>query len=299
MKMQNLSKLTLAVLVTAQLLNLEGALAANVIQTNKTNNKMALEDPRLELHFSSATELTDEEALEFNEPVTSISNRKLNKNLKVINKNLIANDLIDPPVKPKPVIGGNQIIPPIQLPPVGETAATPGAQFENVIMVIDKLIAVGQKVVAIIKEGKSVVTNNPMAAISVLPRSELADPVVHDMGGWSYPVSKHYKIVYKNGFGSEVLSFVYSVSFQYNGSTNGKGHYLAGVRASARKIDVSWGTDLDASSQLIQISNVGSQANVIAGATLEMTYTVKNWARSITTSESFHVTGTGKLIKLD
>ena len=119
------------------------------------------------------------------------------------------------------------------------------------------------------------------------------------MGGWSIPVSKHYKISYTNGLGMEVVSFVYSISYQYNGSADGKGKYLAGIRASARNITISWGFDLDASSQLLQISNAGTQQNVVAAATIEMTYTVKNWTKNITTSESFFVTGEGKLYKLD
>jgi hypothetical protein len=171
--------------------------------------------------------------------------------------------------------------------------------FETVIMVVDKLIAIGEKFAPIVKAGKAVVKNNPMSPISVLPRTDLKDFAVYDMGQWSIPVSRHYKISYKNGWGAEVVSFVYSVSFQFNGRANGKGRYLTGVRASATSIVIGWGFDLDASSQLIQISNVGTQENVVAGATLEMTYTVKNWLSTITTAESFHLTGDGQFYKLD
>ncbi|MGZ3806815.1 MAG: hypothetical protein ACXVCE_01915, partial [Bacteriovorax sp.] len=180
----------------------------------------------------------------------------------------------------------------------GPAPATRGF-LDSIIMVVDKLVAIGQKVMPTINQGRAVVTNNPMVAVSVLPRSEAKDPAVHDMGGWSIPVSKHYKITYENGFGAEVVSFIYSISFQYNGSMDGKGKYLAGIRASARNIAISWGFDLDASSQLLQISNVGTQKDVIAGATIEMNYTVKNWTRTLTTSESFFVSGDGKLYKLD
>jgi hypothetical protein len=138
-----------------------------------------------------------------------------------------------------------------------------------------------------------------MAAISVLPRLDTKDPVVHDMGNWSIPVSKHFKITYKNGYNSEVVSFVYSITFQHSGTYGDKGHYLAGVRVSARQIDVAWGFDVDATSQLIQISNVGTTSDVIAAATIEISYTVKNWTRNITTIEGFHVTGDGKIYQLD
>lgn len=304
MKMHNLSKLTLAVLVAAQFLNVEIAQASSTrafTQIIHTTNKEILEDPYFQVKSMNVRELTSDEEREIDENVPKISNRQISRITNRVNSNL--NLTIDPPVT-----GGGPIIPPVggivpgggdqlPLPPIGGVPGT--NSFDNVLMIIDKLIAVGQKITAIIKEGKSIVNNNPMAAISVLPRSELKDPVVHEMGGWTIPVSKRYKISFQNGFGVEVVSFVYSVSFQYNGSTNGKGKYLAGVRASARQIDISWGFDIDASSQLIQISNVGSQENVVAGATLEMTYTVKSWAKSITTSNSFHVTGDGRFFMLD
>ena len=307
MKMHNLSKLTLAVLVAAQFLNAEVAHASSsksFTQIIHTSNKEILNDPYFQVKSMSVRELTSDEAREIDENVPKISNRQINRMTNRVNSNLKLT--LDPPgsgARPIiPSVGGFVPGPgdQVPVPPIGGVPGSPGVNgLDNVLMIIDKLIAVGQKITAIIKDGKSVVNNNPMAAISVLPRSELKDPVVHEMGGWTIPVSKRYKISFRNGFGSEVIGFVYSVSFQYNGSTNGRGKYLAGVRASARQIDATWGYDIDASSQLIQISNVGTQDNVVAGATIEMTYTVKNWAKSITTSNSFHVTGDGRFYKLD
>jgi hypothetical protein len=166
-------------------------------------------------------------------------------------------------------------------------------------MVAEKIVAIGDKIMPTIEKGRPAVTNKPMQAISVLPRIDAKDPVVHEMGNWSIPVTKHYKITYSNGMGSNVVSFVYSVTFQHSGSYGGKGKYLAGVRVSARDIRVDWGFDLDANSELIQISNVGTSENVVAGATIEITYTVKNVLRQLTTTVGFHVTGDGRIYKLD
>ncbi len=286
--MKSVTKLTLATLVAVQLLNVGAANAKTpktFIKTLHTTQKEALQDPYFQLKSVKVTELTDEEALEFQ--------NSADRGIK--NKGFVGPDIPNVPSLP----GGASTIPsapPVSVP--GAPAPT-GGVLDGVIMLVDQLIAIGQKIIPTIKEGKAIVTNNPMTAVSVLPRGEGKDLVVHEMGGWSVPVSKHYKIAYTNGFGAEVVSFVYSISFQYNGSSNGKGKYLAGIRASARNITVSWGFDLDATSQLVQISNVGTQDDVIAGATLEMTYTVKNWTRTISTSESFFVSGDGKLYKLD
>lgn len=174
-----------------------------------------------------------------------------------------------------------------------------GGAVNSIIMVIDKLIAIGQKIIPTIKEGKSVVTSNPMAAISVLPRTENKDFVVHEMGNWSIPKTALFKVAYSNGFGSEVVQFTYAVTFQYGGTHKGKGKYLNGIRVSPKNINVTWGFDLDATSQLIAISNVGSEENVIAGASVEIVYTVKNWMKHISTADGFFVDGRGQIYRVN
>lgn len=257
LKFSNLTILLLAVMAI-NVLAIEAASAG----TRKSEN----EDPYFKIESLKISEITDEEALEFNDteanaPAPAPTINKMKK---------LTNSTVNPPERS----GG-------------------------IIMLIDKLVAIGEKIIPTIKQGKAVVTNNPMASVSVLPRTNAKDPVVHDMGGWSVPYSKHYKVVYTNGLGMEVVSFVYSISYQFNGSWNGLGKYLTGIRASARKIEIVWGFDLNASSQLLQISNIGTAQNVIAGATVEMSYTVSNWLQTITTNKSFFIAGNGKLWQLD
>lgn len=181
----------------------------------------------------------------------------------------------------------------------GGVMGTVTSVLDNVIMIAEKLVALGDKVMPTIEKGRPALTNKPMQPISVLPRIDAKDPVVHEMGNWSIPRTKHYKITYSNGFGSTAASFVYSITYQYGGTYGGKGKYLAGVRVAAQDIQVNWGFDLDATSQLVQISNVGTESDIIAGATIEITYTVKNVMRVLSTTESFFVAGDGRLYKLD
>ncbi len=305
----NVSKVSLAILTTAFLFSSSTTQAQSelikklsgktVRETLLTTKKEAITDPFYQIKSMKVRELTDEESMEFvnvsdkgvsevDEDGNSIINNVSNKNGGNIPK--------IPPSPPS--LGGFEGL--VAASGGGNTPALTTAGFlGGVIMIIDKLIAIGEKIMPTIEKGRPVVSNNSMAAISVLPRLNTKDPVVHEMGNWSLPMTKHYKISYGNGFGVEVVSFVYSVSFQYNGNYEGKGKYLTGIRASARNVVVSWGFDLDASSQLIQISNVGTAQNVVAGATIEISYTVKNVMRNITTSTSFFVTGAGKLYKLD
>lgn len=295
MKTLNLTKVALTVVVATQLLSVE-AFAGTLKETLLTTRKDAVSDPYYKIKSRSVVELSDEQAMEFINENPALGVKVLNipnipprpPELGNINPGNVAN----PGTKE---VGG------LVSAGLGGSAPTPAptGMLDSVIMVVDKLIAIGAKIIPTIEKGKAVVTNTSMSAVSVLPRLETIDPVVHDMGNWSIPVTKHYKISYKNGLGSEVVTFVYSVTYQYGGTYGGKGQYLTGIRASARNINIAWGFDLDASSQLVQISNVGTTDNVIAGATIEMQYTVKNWTRTITAVESFFVAGDNRLYKLD
>lgn len=305
MSRPNLSRTTLAVLTAALLLGAVNSQATEVSRIRKisgkriketllTSKKEAITDPYFQIKSVKVRQLTDEEAMEFIN-ATPKSVTEVNDEGEVINtkKNKDNRPPKIPPSPPSNNLGD------LVAAEGGGSSPAPRGFLDGVIMVVDKLIAIGQKIMPTIDKGRAVVNNNPMASVSVLPRLDTKDPVVHEMGNWSLPVTKHYKIVYTNGLGAEVISFVYSVSFQYGGQYEGKGKYLTGIRASARNITISWGFDLDATSQLIQISNIGTPQNVVAGATVEIQYTVKNWTRNITTAESFFVTGDGKLYKLD
>ncbi len=289
MKIQKLTSITLAVVVATQLMSVEAHAGIKFRETLLTSKKEAIQDPYFQVKSTKIEELTDEEALEFENNDEAAIGRK-----PIVNK---GNNLPKIPPRPPEAKSGGDLV--AAGGGGGSPVASPTGFLDGIIMVVDKLIAIGQKIMPTIEKGRAVVTNNPMTAVSVLPRLDTKDPVVHDMGNWTIPVTKHYKISYSNGFGSEVVSFVYSITYQYGGTYGGKGKYLTGIRASARNIIISWGFDLDASSQLIQISNVGSVENVVAGATIEISYTVKNWTRTITTNESFFVAGDGRLYKLD
>jgi len=250
---------------------------SRVLETKFTRNAESLEDPYYQIKKVTVEPLTAEESL-----ALEIEDREMNsKNTGIPTMPAIPG--VTAPT-PSPTVGGG-------------TGA--GGVLDGVIMVVDKLIAIGQKIIPTIEKGKAVVTNNPMSAISVLPRVDATTGVVLEMGGWSLPKTQHFKVNYENGYGMTVVSFVYSVSFQHSGKYKGTGAYLTGIRASARSINVVWGFDVDASSQLIQISNIGTEENVVAGATIEMAYTVKNWTRQITYYKSFFVSGKGLIMALD
>ena len=166
-----------------------------------------------------------------------------------------------------------------------------------VIMTIDKLIALGKKIWAIIEAGRPVYTNDYMNAISVIPRTDDPDFTFSQMTNWAAPNAKTYRVTYKNGFGMNVIQFDYTTMFQYAGKYQSKGAYLTGVSVKASNVSVAWGFNFDAKSKLVTIANRGSSNNPLAGATLQIDYTASSVLRTIATSEAFHVTGNGKVSK--
>ncbi len=294
-------------------INLVGsqAFAKNIITRPLTIKSDVVTDPYYQIKSMTIRELTPEEELEFIADLPGLESAASYSSDEQLKVNRIPRIPPRPPVSEDPVVdnglpdlnkGGNDIV----AAGGGGSSSGGGTQaggiggiLDNIIMVTDKLSAIGDKILPLIEKGRPVVTNKPMSAISVIPRLDTKDPVLHDMEGWSIPMSKHYKIAYSNGYGGEVVSFVYSISYQYGGQYLGLGKYLTGIRASARNIVVNWGFDLDASSQLVQISNIGTTKNVVAGATVEISYTVKNWSRVNTSNEAFFISGDGKLYKMD
>ncbi len=170
----------------------------------------------------------------------------------------------------------------------------------EIIMVVDQLIALGKKIWPIVQAGRPVINTQFSPALSVLPRTNDAPDMVamYQMSNWQSPTQKSYLIEYKNGFGSTVISFTYSVSFQYGGKYEGKGLYLTGLDVSASNIRVSWGFEFDATSALINISNSGTMEDPIATATVRIDYKSKSFFNAIHASEAFHVRGDGSLTKV-
>lgn len=315
--MINLSKVSLPIVLISTLLvsfQTEASLIRKIHERRFTKNEKLLRDPKYILSNIVIKEISDSELLAielgFGDSIfENFSPDEMNESFIVPKVNTVripggvpgvdANDTETSAI----VIPNSNIRSNTNLAVgtgAGGTTAT-GASvtdvLDGVIAITDKLVAIGTKILGILDKGRPVVTSKPMSAISVLPRLDAKDPVVHDMGNWSLPENKKYRVTFKNGLGGTAVDFIYSISFQHSGTYAGKGHYLAGVRVYPRSITGNWMFDFDVASQLVQISNVGTVDNIIAAATLDITYTLKNSVRQIMTTDTFTVTGEGKIYK--
>jgi len=167
------------------------------------------------------------------------------------------------------------------------------------IMQAGQLIAFGKEVWKIAEAGRPVMNTSSMQTITVLPKTEdgqVVSPL--DMELWKLPSSKSFRVEYRNGFGILVVGFTYTVVYQWGGSYEGKGKYLTGVNVMADDISVAWGYDFSASSKLVSITNTGSKVNPVVAAIFNISYRVKTVIKDQTSSETFYVTGSGKIGKL-
>lgn len=171
--------------------------------------------------------------------------------------------------------------------------------IQQVIKITDSLIALGKKIWPLIEAGRPVINTNFADYITVIPNVGGDTDIFGDLYGWSAPVSKKYKVNYKNLYGVSVASFTFSVNAQYGGEYDGKGAYLSGVTIVPNNISVAWGYDFDAESTMINITNRGSKNDPIAAVNLEVSYVVKTVLKETRVKTQFHVAGNGEIIQIN
>jgi len=169
--------------------------------------------------------------------------------------------------------------------------------LQEVVYVVDTLIAVGKKIYEVVDAGRPVV-NAKFNKVSVLPRTEdgsLVSPF-YDMSGWSAPVHKKYRVVFKNLYGAEVISFTYGVTMQFGGQYNEAGAYILGANIYPDSLNVLWGWNFDASVDTVSIANTSSQANPVASLQLRLNGKVASPLVENRFSHVFHLTGEGQIV---
>lgn len=166
----------------------------------------------------------------------------------------------------------------------------------EVISVIRDLIAFGKDIYEIVKAGKPVI-NTQYAPISVLPlETEFGDRITATkLANWKIPKSTKFQVSYKNGYGAEVVNFIYNVNTSYGGQFQGKGSYLANTQIVPEKVSVAWGYNFDAKVKLVGLTNLGSDEEPVAGATLELSYIVSTMVKEERNNITIFVGGDGTI----
>jgi hypothetical protein len=179
-----------------------------------------------------------------------------------------------------------------------ENGTVDKANIGEVIQIANDLIALGERVYEIVKKGKPVL-NMDYAPMSILPKDGTGRAVdMFETENWSRPVAAKVRMAFKNGFGSEVVTFNYTIVYSHSGSYEGRGAYLTALQVIPSNVNVSWGFSLNVAMKLVGLQNHGSRANPVAGAVIGVNYRVESVLKTIETTDTYHVTGRGALTQL-
>lgn len=167
----------------------------------------------------------------------------------------------------------------------------------EVIATANEIVALGERIYTLVDKGRP--TNRlDYSPISILPKVNGVVADILDTEGWRAPVKRSYRIAWKNLYGMEVVIFKYSVIYSYGGTYNGKGAYLTAAQIIPDYSSVSFGFNFAASMKLVGLQNHGTKSSPIAGAVIQLEYTVNNILQSDTYSDTFHITGQGSFKSL-
>jgi hypothetical protein len=184
-----------------------------------------------------------------------------------------------------------------ELESIIELPKIPLNPIDEVVMYVDGIIAIGKKVWPIIEAGRPVInTAGIQPTINVLPRLDngVTHAELYDMANWSAPKVVSYRVSYKNLFGNEVIGFTYTIYFQYGGNYQGVGKYITGLAVQASEVYAAWGFNFDASSELVNVANIGSALNPVASAIVRVSYKGRG-LNELRNQQSFYVDGNGTM----
>lgn len=161
-------------------------------------------------------------------------------------------------------------------------------------LVMDKIINMGKKIWDLVEKGRPVV-NYRQSIATALPQGVRQ---WNQMQGWAgKSLTREVAII--NGFGTEKIKFVYRVVFIHDGNIEGKGRYIGYATIEPAQLKVGWGGyKFDAEVSVPTVFNMGSTENPVAGMKIDVRYTVNTMVQHEEHTDSFFITGQGKIQSL-
>lgn len=162
-------------------------------------------------------------------------------------------------------------------------------------VVVDQIINAGKKIWQIVEAGKPV-ANLSLNTANALPRGL---GCWMDLQEWKAPESRVYRVQYANAFGANVVSFAFRVNFTHGGALDGIGKYVTNATIMPAALDVSWGFTFNADVSVPSVVNMGTKKNPVGAVQLVVNWQVDSPVKKIRQSETFFMSGDGKLTHLD
>jgi hypothetical protein len=164
----------------------------------------------------------------------------------------------------------------------------------EVVVVIEKIINLGEKIWQLIERGRPSVSAQGAKA-TALPQGV---ECWNEMEGWQEPVAQAYEVSYKNLYGTEVVKFRFLVTQLFGGSYKGAGKYIASAQVLPTKVNVKWGFDFTAEAVVDNILNMGTKQNPHAGIQMKVNWRVKNVFQDLQEAEVFFLNADGAIKKV-
>ena len=187
---------------------------------------------------------------------------------------------------------------------LADTLTAPGAsvdgpttgieELDTAEVILDKILAIGRKVWAVVEANKPVVSFTNQTA-SALPQGVQS---WQQLSGWQTPRAFVYRVNYENLYGISVVDFSYRVTYTPAGNVNGRGRYLSNVTIVPNSLDVSWGYTFNANASIVNTVNTGSASEPVAGMELLLTWSIDTVLKHNQSTTSYFVRGDGQFTDL-
>jgi len=151
-------------------------------------------------------------------------------------------------------------------------------------------ITLGEKIWALIAANKPVVSVQTKRAF-ILP---VAEQDWTQMENWKGPAVHSYRLEYKNLFGSTVITHTYTVAYNYGGTYNNAGQFLANVTVIPSTVNVAWGYTLNTSVELGDAVNTASKVSPVPGIEIQIITKVDTVVKHAENRDAFFVKGSGE-----
>jgi hypothetical protein len=157
---------------------------------------------------------------------------------------------------------------------------------------VDKIISIGSKIYRVIEKGQAVINAN-FAAGNALPRGARHWT---QLEFWKRSQVRHFVIDMKSLAGIQQVYARFRVTSLYGGSVGGIGQYIGYAQVEAEDVYAMWGFQLDARAQVVQVYNMGSAANPVAGVTMNLNVQIQNVLKQKQTSSiALYFDGNGRI----
>lgn len=156
---------------------------------------------------------------------------------------------------------------------------------------LDKIIALGEKV------WDFVISNKPTADYEIFKTSIVPAGITNwtQLKRWSKPISKVYRVEFKNMMGQSAGGFDYRITYFYNGSYNDKGKFIGQISVVPANIKLYTDRTMKLKVELASIINFGSEVDPVAGAQLIISWNSPTTTRYEMRSAEYMIYGTGEI----